>query len=110
MHDTKTVAPQLYFFQVVTNGVKLHASDGLLFESRALVWQEASEPTGQIIRDMDEKIESGLDWRMDVADETGNVIFSIQLQGQRLGTALAHILESPHCGDQVLHEIGLGQE
>lgn len=41
---------------------------------QALAWQEASEATGQIIRDVDGRIEAALDC-MDVADETGWVIY-----------------------------------
>ena len=84
MDAVKTEVPALYFFRVFTNGVQLHASDGLLFENRHLAWQEASESTGQIIRDMDGRIEPGLDWRMDVSDEKGKVIYQFSFRAEDL--------------------------
>ena len=84
VHDIQTEIPGLYFFQVFTNGVRLHASDGLLFVNKRLAWQEAAESTCQIIRDMYGRIEPGLDWRMDVSDDTGKVVYQFSFRAEDL--------------------------
>jgi hypothetical protein len=83
MHDNHAhPATTRFFFRVFTNGIERHQSDGLLFTSKEEAWHEASTSTGEIIREMDGKIEAGLDWRMDVTDEDGALIFRFALTAE----------------------------
>lgn len=65
----------IYFLRVFTNGIERHRTEGLAFPSREAAWEEASTSAGEIIREMDGKMHPGLDWRMDVVDEAGRIIY-----------------------------------
>jgi hypothetical protein len=68
---------QLYFFRIFIDGIERNRTDGLSFSSTEEVWQEASASAGEIIRDMHGDMIIGLDWRMDVFDAAGHLIFRL---------------------------------
>jgi hypothetical protein len=84
MHDSNSAQQSLYFFRVFTNGVETHHSEGLEFSSKEDVWHEASTSTGEIIREMDGNMHAGLDWRMDVTDAGGKVIYRFSFKAEDL--------------------------
>lgn len=83
MHDPHPTLTR-YFFRVFTNGVERHPSEGLLMSDRQQVWEEASVSTGELIHGMHGAIAPGLDWRMDVTDETGRLIYRFSLKADDL--------------------------
>jgi hypothetical protein len=85
MHDAHAAQPALYFFRVYTNDVESYHSDGLEFSSKEHVWHEASTSTGELIREMDGKMQPGLDWRMDVIDTGGKVVYRFSFKAEDLG-------------------------
>jgi hypothetical protein len=87
MHDPHATAgaSARFYFRVFTNGVERHASDGLVFSDKHEAWLEASTSTGEIIREMDGKMQPGLDWRMDVTDEAGQLIYRFSFTAEDLG-------------------------
>jgi hypothetical protein len=86
MHDSHSdqETPSRYFFHVVINGSQSGQSDGLLFSDRAAAWREASLSCGEIIREMDGKIEPGCNWQMEVADQTGQAIYRFTFTAEEL--------------------------
>jgi hypothetical protein len=55
-----------------------------LFSDRAAAWREASLSCGEIIREMDGKIEPGCNWQMEVADQTGQAIYRFTFTAEEL--------------------------
>lgn len=45
-------------------------------------WKQASQMVGQILRDLDGKLEPGREWRMDVTDEDGTVLFALRFSAE----------------------------
>jgi len=68
----------------ITNGRELHESDGLEFGDPEEVWQEGAMSACEIIRAMHGRIDSDLDWRLDVTDDTGQVIYRFSFKAERL--------------------------
>src|SRR5450432_731648 len=93
MHDSHSDqgVPSTYFFHIVLNGIHSGQSDGLLFRDKAAAWREASMSCGEIIREMDGRIEPGCSWQMEVADHTGQAIFSRERESvNRLTGMIGH--------------------
>lgn len=84
MHGPSSTQTSRFHFRVFTNGRELHESDGLEFGNLDEVWQEGAMSACEIIRSMHGRIDSDLDWRLDVTDETGQVIYRFSFQAQRL--------------------------
>jgi hypothetical protein len=55
-----------------------------LFSDKAAAWREASMSCGEIIREMDGKIEPGCSWQMEVADHTGQPIYRFTFTAEEL--------------------------
>lgn len=84
MPDKSLTSEQVYFFHVFTDGIQRHQSDGLQFPSRKDAWHEATMSAGEIIREMDGRMHPGLDWRMDVTDSAGELIFRLSFKIEEL--------------------------
>jgi hypothetical protein len=84
MSNPDSSSEHVYFFSVFTNDTGRNQTDGLAFFSKEEAWHEASTATGEIIRDMDGKMHPGLDWRMDVTDATGNLIYRFSFKAEAL--------------------------
>ena len=86
MHDSHSDqgVPSKYFFHILLNGSHSGQSDGLLFRDKAAAWREASMSCGEIIREMDGKIEPGCNWQMEVADHTGQPIYRFTFTAEEL--------------------------
>lgn len=77
-------AQQIYFFRTVTNGLERNRTEGLAFASKQEAWQEAAISSGEIIREMDGKMHPGIDWRMEVLNSAGDVIYRLSFHGEEL--------------------------
>ena len=84
MQDAGATPLQVYFFRTITNGIERHRTEGLAFASREDAWQEAAISSGEIIREMDGKIQPGLDWRMEVVGPCGEVIYRLSFVAEEL--------------------------
>jgi len=84
MHGPTTAAPSRFHFRVFTDGVERHESDGLDFNDLEEVWQEGAMSACEIIRAMHGRIDTDLDWRLDVTDDTGRVIYRFSFKAERL--------------------------
>jgi hypothetical protein len=83
MQDNRSPAGDIYFLRVFTNGIERHESDGLQFSSRDDVWEEASASAGEIIRDMNGGLQPGTDWRMDVSDAAGALVYRLSFRTEQ---------------------------
>jgi hypothetical protein len=81
MHESRK--PR-YRFRVFTNGKTLHESDALAFDAFEEVWQEGAMTSVELIRDMYGRIEEDLDWRLEVSDDTGRMIYRFSFKAETL--------------------------
>ena len=71
-----------YFFHVYHKRDDID-SVGEELPDRDAAWREATVTTGQIIQDMDGKLEPNTEWRMEVTDEFANPLYLIQVSAQK---------------------------
>ena len=57
-----------YFFNVYHNGAILD-EEGYELADRSAAWAEATAAAGEMIRDLDGRLQPGKDWRLEVTDE-----------------------------------------
>jgi hypothetical protein len=84
MDTPATVEKRLFFFRVFRDGVERHRTEGIEFSSMDEVWEEASTASGEILREMDGKMHVGMDWRMDVSDDDGKLIYRLSFKTEQL--------------------------
>jgi hypothetical protein len=69
-----------YFFNVS------HAEDtycdrvGEELADQAAAWREATSSAGMTLRDLDGKLQPGMTWNMQVVDESGRTVYSIEIR------------------------------
>jgi hypothetical protein len=80
MQSGLPTSDEVYFFRVFTDGIERNATDGIAFASKEEAWEEASTSSGEILREMDGKMHVGLDWRMDVTNVAGDVLFRLSFK------------------------------
>lgn len=70
-----------YFFHM---HYKTHTSDDEGFELPDLdtAWRQGSRMAGLILHDMDGKLEPGREWRLEVADEAGKMLFAVRFSAE----------------------------
>ncbi len=85
MTDGLPTSDEIYFFRIFTNGVERHQTEGLPFPSKEEAWEEASASAGEILREMDGKMHIGLDWRMEVSNSAGNLLYRLSFQTEEIG-------------------------
>lgn len=67
-----------YFFNVYYQWPELDEEGEELPNGQA-AWREATMTAGQIIQDLDGKLQPGVEWRMEVTDEFTNRLYVIKL-------------------------------
>jgi hypothetical protein len=84
MHGSSLPQDSDFHFRVFTDGKQHYESDPLTFDDLAEVWQEGAMSACEIIRAMRGKIDGDLDWRLDVCDDAGQVIYRFSFKAERL--------------------------
>ena len=84
MHGPSSEQNPLYHFRVFTNGIQHHEPEPLGFDDLKDVWQEGAMSACEIIRAMHGRIDDRMDWRLDVSDDTGRVIYRFSFKAERL--------------------------
>ena len=73
-----------YFFNVSYNGDASPADEeGVDLPDDDAAWAEATGACGQMIRDLDGALTTGAEWRMEVANADGAVLFRLLLRAER---------------------------
>ena len=72
----------LYFFSVSRGGNSTSPGAGLEFPDDEAAWVEATTACGEMIRDLDGDMKAGQEWRMDVADETGDIVYRLRFSAE----------------------------
>jgi hypothetical protein len=60
-------------------------SEGEEFSDLRAAFREATRTTGEVLRDLDTELAPGQDWRLEVTDEFGNVIYVIRVNAEQPG-------------------------
>jgi hypothetical protein len=68
-----------YFFVVRHGAETSYNSDGIEFPDRGAVQLEAIRSTGDILRDLNDPVEAGSEWRMEVLDDARKPLFSLRV-------------------------------
>jgi hypothetical protein len=73
-----------YFFNVRYGEDSYHDKVGEDLPDNVAAWHEATASAGQSIRDLDGRLMPGTHWRMDVLNEQGSIIYSIEVKAQMM--------------------------
>jgi hypothetical protein len=71
-----------YFFHVTH---ERHEPDheGEELSDKHAAWKEATVTAGQMLQDIDGKLQPGREWRMEVADEFQNTLFVLHINAEK---------------------------
>lgn len=86
MHGSDLHQKSKYHFKVFSYGEQIHESDAMAFDDLDEVWHEGAMTSCELIRAMFGRIEPDLDWRLEVSDDIGRVIYRFAFQAKRLET------------------------
>lgn len=67
-----------YFFHTF-HGTPLRDEVGVVLPDTATAWEQATQTTGQILRDLDGALKPNKEWRMEVTDEKGKRLFALSM-------------------------------
>src|SRR5437868_4627194 len=56
--------------------------EGYELADRSAAWAEATAAAGEMIRDLDGRLQPGKDWRLEVTDENKKPVYVINISGQ----------------------------
>lgn len=83
MHGSKS-QKSLFHFRIFTDGRQHDESDALDFDDPEEAWHEGAMSACEIIRSMHGRIESNLNWCLEVADESGRTVYRFSFKAERL--------------------------
>lgn len=81
-----------YFFNII-DGYSLIDRDGTELPDLATAKAEAIRTSGQVLRDMGSKFWDGPQWRMEVADDGGQILFTLHFHAQEGPDVRSSVLE-----------------
>jgi hypothetical protein len=73
---------QRYFFHVHHETDQPDLVGEVLADEHA-AWKEATFSAGQMIQDIDGRLKPGHSWRMEVTDESANILFELQVSARK---------------------------
>lgn len=71
-----------YFFRVFQGQTSTSPGTGLEFADDEAAWVEATTACGEIIRDLDGDQKAGPEWRMEVTNETGDLVYRLRFSAE----------------------------
>lgn len=71
-------------FRTFQDNTEIDQSDPLAFDDLEELWHEGAMTAFEMIRSMHGRIESDMDWRLEVADETGKIIYRFSFKAERV--------------------------
>jgi hypothetical protein len=87
MTDSWSVAGDQYFLRVFSDGVEKYETEGIRFPTHEAAGLEAVRSSAEILHDMDGKA-PGIDWRMDVTDTAGKLIYRVSFKAEDFSASL----------------------
>lgn len=83
LHSTHPQGSQFHF-RVFSDRTEQYESDPLEFDDLEQVWQEGAMSACEMIRSMHGQIDGDLNWRLEVSDHSGQVIYRFSFKAERL--------------------------
>jgi hypothetical protein len=74
-----------YFFHILHGDESYRDQVGEELPDNGAAWHEATVSAGQSIRDLNGKLTPGTKWCMQVVNEAGGIIYSIEVKAHRNG-------------------------
>ncbi|OKO72751.1 hypothetical protein [Bradyrhizobium sp. NAS96.2] len=71
-----------YFFHI-HHGVRNADENGEDLPDNDAAWKEATITAGRLLQDLDGTLKPDLEWRMEVTDEAGNIIWVLRLLAEK---------------------------
>jgi hypothetical protein len=84
MHGPFSAQKSHFHFRVFQNGIQHHKSDPLDFDDLDEVWYEGAMSACEIVRSMYGRVASDLDWRLEVSDPAGKIIYRFSFKAEKL--------------------------
>jgi hypothetical protein len=72
-----------YFFHIREGARELPDEIGEDLPDDEAAWKEATITAGKLLQDMDGKLKSGQEWRMEISDEAGRLIWVLRLLAEK---------------------------
>jgi hypothetical protein len=72
----------LYYFNVTHGQKSTSPRAGLDFPHDEAAWEEATTACGEMIRDLDGDLKAGPEWRMEVTNEAGAVVYRLRFSAE----------------------------
>jgi hypothetical protein len=67
-----------FFFQIAHGGQVRPANEGIDLPDEGAAWREAITACSELISQADRDLRAGAEWRMDVTDDTGALVFRLR--------------------------------
>ena len=71
-----------FFFQIADGRHVRPANEGIDLPDEDAAWREAITACGELIRGLDRDWKGGIEWRMNVTDETGAILFRLRFSAE----------------------------
>jgi hypothetical protein len=71
-----------YFFHVHHNEPQIDYEGEELRDKHA-AWKEATVMAGEILKDLDGKLQPGREWRLEVTDEFANPLYALHINAEK---------------------------
>jgi hypothetical protein len=71
-----------YFFNVTQGDLPREADEGMDLPNDEAAWEEATTACGEMIKELDGKLKAGPEWRMEVTDASGGVVYRLRFSAE----------------------------
>jgi hypothetical protein len=72
----------LYYFNITHGQESRKPDQGHEFPDDEAAWEEATTACGEMIRDLDGDLKAGPEWRMEVTNESGAVVYRLRFSAE----------------------------
>jgi hypothetical protein len=71
-----------YFFNISQGELPRQADEGMELADDEAAWEEATAACGEMIKELDGKLKAGPEWRMEVTNESGAVVYRLRFSAE----------------------------
>jgi hypothetical protein len=71
-----------YFFNITQGKLPRKADEGMDLPNDEAAWEEATTACGEMIKELDGELKAGPEWRMEVTDETGAIVYRLRFSAE----------------------------
>ena len=71
-----------YFFNITQGELPRAADEGMELPDDEAAWEEATTSCGEMIKELDGKLKAGPEWRMEVTDGSGAIVYRLRFSAE----------------------------